>query len=69
MKHMNGKVLMPTVSNFPLLIDDIETMPMGSFSCIIIIAYLICELKKKCNNKMTKDGMKMNGFFHDQVGK
>jgi hypothetical protein len=37
-----------SVSSFPLPIDDIETMPIGSLSCIIIIAYPIRKLKK-CN--------------------
>ncbi len=39
-----------SVSSFPWPVDDLETMPMGSLSCIIIIAYPICIFFKKCNN-------------------
>ncbi len=39
-----------SVSSFLWPIDDLETMPMGSLSCIIIIANPICKFFKKCNN-------------------
>jgi hypothetical protein len=47
LKQINLMFNGSSVSSFPLPIDDLKTMPMGSFSCIIIIAYRICNLKNK----------------------
>jgi hypothetical protein len=38
------------VSSYPLLVDDLETMPMGSPSCIMITTCPICEKFFKCHN-------------------